>query len=50
METKEKSVSFAKKMGTFLLRMMSFVLTFVVALAVTLFISLKMLCLNMRQD
>jgi exopolysaccharide biosynthesis protein len=44
METKEKSVSFAKKMGTFLLRMMSFVLTFVVALAVTLFISLKMLC------
>jgi exopolysaccharide biosynthesis protein len=44
METKENKVSFIKILGKFLLRALSFVLTFVAAVAVTLLISLKMLC------
>ncbi len=44
METKENMVSFVGTLRSFLLRVMLFVLTFVVAVAVTLLISLKMLC------
>ena len=44
METKEKTNSFAAKLGKVLLRILSFVLTFVVAVALTLIISLKMFC------
>ena len=44
METKENKQILAKKIGMISLKVMSFVLTFVVAVAVTLLVSLKMIC------
>ena len=44
METNEKTVSLGKKVGMLLLKVSSFVLTFVAVVAVTLFVSLKMIC------
>lgn len=44
METKENQVSFGRKLVKYLLRFLSFVVTFVLAVVVTLFISLKMIC------
>ena len=44
MKNNYKSISFGKKLGIFFLRMMAFLLTFIIVLVVTLMISLKMFC------
>ena len=44
MKNNDKSISFGKKLGIFFLRMMAFLLTFIIVLVVTLMISLKMFC------